>query len=40
MDIKVLQTQQWLNQTYGSNPNFSKVTSDGIVGQRNDERIN
>lgn len=40
MDQKVLQTQQWLNQTYGNNPNFVKLTEDGIVGQRYNEGIN
>ena len=32
MDIKVLQTQQWLNQTYGNNSQFVKVEEDGITG--------
>ena len=32
MDIKVLQTQQWLNSTYGSNPQFVRVDEDGLTG--------
>lgn len=40
MDQRVLETQQWLNQTYGSNPNFVEVKPDGVTGQRNCKRIN
>ncbi len=32
MDFRVLETQQWLNQTYGNNPNFVKVDEDGVTG--------
>lgn len=32
MDQRVLETQQWLNQTYGSNPNFVKIEEDGATG--------
>lgn len=28
----VKKTQEWLNTTYGNNPNFVKVTEDGITG--------
>ena len=35
MDQRVLQTQQWLNQTYGNNPNFVAVSEDGVTGNRN-----
>lgn len=33
MDQRVLETQKWLNETYGSNPNFIKVDEDGITGK-------
>lgn len=33
MDSRVLQTQEWLNQTYGQVPNFPSVVEDGITGQ-------
>ncbi|MBQ8488983.1 MAG: DUF1906 domain-containing protein [Pseudobutyrivibrio sp.] len=32
MDLMVKKTQEWLNTTYGNNPNFVKVTEDGITG--------
>lgn len=32
MDQKVLQTQQWLNQTYGGNPKFITIAEDGATG--------
>lgn len=32
MDSRVLQTQQWLNQTYGNVDGFPAVTEDGITG--------
>lgn len=32
MDSRVLQTQQWLNQTYGNVEGFPAVTEDGITG--------
>lgn len=32
MDIQVLQTQQWLNSTYHTIPNFPTVTADGKTG--------
>lgn len=32
MDDRVLQTQSWLNSTYGNNSSFVKVTEDGITG--------
>ena len=32
MDSRVLQTQKWLNDTYGNVANFSKVDEDGIMG--------
>lgn len=28
----VVQVQEWLNSTYGSNPNFVTVDTDGIAG--------
>lgn len=31
MDQMVLETQQWLNATYGNHPGFNKVTEDGIT---------
>lgn len=39
MDQRVLQTQQWLNQTY-TNPNFVTLDEDGITGRRNCQRFN
>lgn len=33
MDQRVLETQKWLNETYGSNPNFVKVDEDGVTGR-------
>lgn len=33
MDQRVLETQTWLNETYGSNPNFVKVDEDGVTGR-------
>lgn len=32
MDSRVLQTQKWLNDTYGNVANFPKVDEDGITG--------
>lgn len=32
MDSRVLQTQKWLNDTYGNVANFPKVNEDGITG--------
>lgn len=32
MDTRVLETQQWLNQTYGNNPKFVQLVEDGITG--------
>ncbi len=33
MDSRVLQTQEWLNKTYGQVDGFPKVDEDGITGQ-------
>ena len=32
MDSRVLQTQQWLNETYGGMVGYNRVTEDGITG--------
>ncbi|SFO03883.1 Peptidoglycan-binding (PGRP) domain of peptidoglycan hydrolases-containing protein [Pseudobutyrivibrio sp. UC1225] len=32
MDLMVKKTQEWLNTTYGNNPDFVKVTEDGKTG--------
>ena len=32
MDEKVLQTQKWLNKTYGQVTGFPAVVEDGITG--------
>ena len=32
MDERVLQTQEWLNDTYGQLANFPVLTEDGITG--------
>ena len=31
-DQMVLQTQQWLNKTYGNDPRFKKINPDGRTG--------
>ncbi len=33
MDQRVLETQVWLNETYGSNENFIRLDEDGITGR-------
>lgn len=33
MDSRVLQTQEWLNKTYGQTAGFPAVAEDGITGQ-------
>lgn len=33
MDSRVLQTQEWLNKTYGDVAGFPVVDEDGITGQ-------
>ena len=32
VDQMVLQTQQWLNKTYGNDPRFKKINPDGRTG--------
>lgn len=32
MDIMVLETQKWINETYGKNPGFGAVDEDGYTG--------
>ncbi|WP_279146262.1 glycoside hydrolase domain-containing protein [Clostridium tyrobutyricum] len=32
MDQMVLEVQEWLNNTYGSNSNYTPITADGITG--------
>jgi peptidoglycan hydrolase-like protein with peptidoglycan-binding domain len=32
MDEMVLEVQEWVNDTYGDNPNYTPVTEDGITG--------
>jgi hypothetical protein len=32
MDVMVLATQQWLNNTYGNDTRFNVVPEDGITG--------
>ena len=37
MDSRVLQTQEWLNKTYGEVSGFPTVVEDGITGNANFE---
>ncbi|WP_051623468.1 glycoside hydrolase domain-containing protein [Clostridium hydrogeniformans] len=32
MDMMVLETQVWLNKTYGDNPRFKRISEDGVTG--------
>ena len=32
MDAMVLKVQEWLNDTYGQDSRFNRVTEDGITG--------
>ena len=38
-DQMVLQTQQWLNKTYGNDPRFKKINPDGRTGGRQSMRL-
>ena len=32
MDVMVLKTQEWLNETYGNDSRFNRVDEDGATG--------